>query len=91
MHFATCMYMYVYQVFLKYYHVDHLDKLMSKFEWSAVVLQSLIRGWRARRAVARLKKQKRRNLAAILIQAGKHSKGFFFTLCIYIYLCDDVQ
>ena len=85
MHFTT--YMYVYQVFLKYYHVDHLDKLMSKFERSAIVLQSLIRGWRARRAVARLKKQQRRNQAAILIQAGKHSNGF---LTRYI-LCNDIS
>lgn len=55
--------------------MDHLDKLLSKFERSAVVLQSLIRGWQARRAVAKRKNQQRRNQAAILIQAGKHNKN----------------
>lgn len=69
--------MHTYQVFLKYYHVDHLDKLLSKFERSAVVLQCLIRGWQARRVVARLKEHQRRNQAAMLIQAGKHNNRYF--------------
>jgi hypothetical protein len=70
------MYAYMCQVFLKYYHVDHLDKLLSKFERSAVVFQSVMRGWQARRVVAKLKEQQRRNQAAILIQAGEYNRTF---------------
>ena len=62
------------QVFLKYYHVDYLDQLLSKFERSATLLQSVIRGLQVRRAVAKLKEDLRRTQAIIHIQAGKDSK-----------------
>ena len=58
-----------FQVFLKYYHLEHLIKVLSGYERSATVLQSVMRGWMARKKVKKMKEE-RQERAAVVIQAG---------------------
>jgi len=58
------------QVFLKYYHFEELVQVLSRYSHHATVLQSVVRGYLARRKAKRLMDEKKRR-AAMIIQASK--------------------
>lgn len=60
------------KVFLKYYHVEELARLLELHRRKVVTLQTVVRGWLVRRRYAILKRE--RQQAAIVIQ--KHSRGY---------------
>jgi len=62
------------QIFLKYYHVERLVQILSSYDRSAIAIQQVVRGWMARRRVARLREE-RRLRAVVRIQAGEGCEG----------------
>lgn len=60
------------KVFLKYYHVEELSRLLEIYREKAVILQKVVRGWIIRRRYEKLKRE--RYHAATVIQ--KHWLGY---------------
>jgi len=60
------------KVFLKYYHVEELARLLELHRRKVVTVQTVVRGWLIRRRYAVLRRE--RQQAAIVIQ--KHSRGY---------------
>lgn len=58
----------LYQVFLKYYHVEHLNLMVQQATQRIVLLQACVRGWLGARRYRRILKE--REQSALVLQSG---------------------
>ena len=76
------LFLFFFQVFLKYYHVDRLLQIVRNYNRSALKIQKTVRGWLARRRVGALREE--RNKASIKIQAGVYT---YACVCVCVCVC----
>ena len=62
---------FLWQVFLKYYHIERLWQILSSYGRHATKMQKLVRGFLARREAQCLWRQQKERAAATTIQAGR--------------------
>ena len=60
-------------MFLKYYHSERLLQILSGYDRSATVLQSIVRGWQGRKKAVQVRKE-RAEKATVKIQACESCK-----------------